>query len=79
MKKLSKILLLFIPANYTAVFQLADVILQCLFKQGFWQQFNLWTMEKMDQQLETKVVEDIKLDFCMSTIKPNLCAWLFKA
>jgi hypothetical protein len=71
--------MLYVPANCTAVFQPADVILQRPFKHGFRQQFDLWTMEEMDKQLQTKAAEDIKLDFRMSTIKPHLCTWLLKA
>jgi hypothetical protein len=79
MKTHSKILMRFVLANCIAVFQPIDVILQRPFKHGFRQQFDLWTMEEMDKQLQTKVVEDIELDFRMSTIKPHLCAWLLKA
>jgi hypothetical protein len=79
MKTHSEILMLFVPANCTAVFQPADIILQHPFKHGFRQQFDLWTMEEMDKQLQTRAVEDIKMDFRMSTIKPHLCSWLLKA
>jgi hypothetical protein len=79
MKTHSEILMLFVPANCTTIFQPADVILQRPFKHGFRQQFDLWTMEEMDKQLQTRAVEDIKMDFRMSTIKPHLCAWLLKA
>jgi hypothetical protein len=79
MKTHSEILMLYVPANCTAVFQPVDVILQRPFKHGFRQQFDQWTMEEMDKQLQTKAAKDIKLDFRMSTIKPYLCTWLLKA
>jgi hypothetical protein len=79
MKAHSEILMLFVPANCIAVFQPVDVILQRLFKHGFRQQFDLWTMQEVDQQLQTRTTEEIKLDFRMSTIKPHLCSWLLKA
>ena len=74
-----EILFIFIPANCTSVFQPADVILQRLFKHAFRQEFDNYTSDDIDKQLEEKAAKDVKIDMKMSTLKPLLCGWLFKA
>ena len=73
------ILLIFVPANCTSIYQPADVILQRPFKHGFRKEFNIYTRAMIDKQLEVKDAKDVKLDFHTSTLKPLLCSWLFKA
>ena len=68
---------LFIPTNYTSIYQPTDVILQQPLKHAFRQEFNKYTMDVITKQIETN--EDIKIDFKMSTLKPKLCSWLFSA
>ena len=66
-------------ANCTSVFQPADVIFQRPFKHVFRQEFDTYTSDDIDKQLEDKTVMDVKIDIKMSTLKPLLCGWLFKA
>jgi hypothetical protein len=68
---------LYIPANCTRIYQLADVILQRPFKHAFRQQFNKYTMDLISKQLDSG--EEVKVDFKMSTLKSKLCSWLFSA
>jgi hypothetical protein len=72
-----QILILFIPANCTAVLQPADIIIQRPLKHAFMLQFNSWTMDNINKQLEKG--DEVFLDFKMSAIKPLLCSWLHKA
>lgn len=74
-----QILLIFVPANCTSIFQPADVILQRPFKHAFRQEFDIYTSNDIDKQLEEKGAKDVKIDIKMSTLKPLLCGWLFKA
>ena len=74
-----QILLIFVPANCTSIFQPADVILQRPFKHAFRQEFDSYTSDDIDKQLEDKAAKDVKIDTKMSTLKPLLCGWLFKA
>jgi hypothetical protein len=76
-KKHPEILILFIPANCTAVLQPADIIIQRPLKHAFMLQFNSWTIENVSKQLDKGL--EVELDFKMSTIKPLLCSWLHKA
>ena len=66
---------LYIPANYTSIYQHADVILQRPFKHIFRQEFNKYMMSMITIEIET--ISSIKVDFKMSTLKPLLCSWLF--
>jgi hypothetical protein len=76
-KKHPKILILFIPANCTAVLQPADIIIQRPLKHAFILQFNSWTMDNISKQLDKG--SEVELDFKISTIKPLLYSWLHKA
>ena len=67
------------PANCTSVFQPTDVILQIPFKHAFRQEFDTYTSDDIDKQLEDKTPIYVKIDIKMSTLKPLLCNWLFKA
>ena len=78
-EKHPNIFLIFISANCTSIYQPANVILQWPFKRGFRKEFDIYTTTMIDKQLETKEAKDIMLDFCMSTLKPLLCSWLFEA
>ena len=69
--------ILFILANYTSIYKLADVILQRSFKHAFRQEFNKYTMDVITKHIETN--QDIKVDFKMSILKPKLYSWLFSA
>ena len=71
------ILVLYIPANCTSVYQPADVVIQRPFKHAFRQEFNKFTMDTISSQL--KGGEDVQMDFKMSKLKPHLCHWLYKA
>ena len=68
---------LYIPANCTSIFQLADVVIQRPFKHAFRQEFNQYTTDIITRQLKGK--EEIHIDFKMSTLKPHICHWLFNA
>ena len=74
-----QILLIFIPANCTSVFQPADVILQRPFKHGFRQQFDNYTSENIGKQIDEKELQDVELNTKMSVLKPLLCSWLYQA
>jgi len=78
-EKHPQILLIFVPANCTSVYQPVDVIFQRPFKHGFRQEFDDYTTNSIDKQLEEKESQDVKLDFKMSTFKSLLCGWLLKA
>ena len=78
-EKHPNILLIFVPANCTSIYQPADVILQRPFKHGFRKAFDIYTIAMIDKQLEEKEAKDVKLDFRMSSLKPLLCSWLFEA
>jgi hypothetical protein len=54
-----------------------DVILQHPFKHAFKKEFHSWTCSIIKSQLERS--EIVKVDFWMSILKPNICAWLFQA
>jgi len=69
--------LIFVPKNCTSTLQHANVILQHPFKHAFKKEFNYWTCPTIKNQLEQ--CENSKVDFQMSILKPNLCAWLFHA
>jgi hypothetical protein len=73
------ILLIFVPANCTSIFQPTDVILQRPFKHSFRQQFDEHTSQDIGKQLEEKDVHSVKLDTKMSILKPLLCTWLHEA
>ena len=73
-----QILLIFVPANYTSVFQLTDVILQRAFMHALRQEFNTYTSDDIDNQLKDKAATDVKINIKMSILKPLLCGWLFK-
>jgi hypothetical protein len=73
------ILLIFVPANCTSVYQPADVILQRPFKHGFRQEFDNYSTECISKQLDEKALKDVKLDTKMTVLKPLLCSWLFQA
>ena len=62
-----QILLIFVPANCTSVFQPADVILQRPFKHAFRQEFDTYTSDDIDKQLEDKAAMDVNIDIKMST------------
>ena len=72
-----EILVLYIPANCTSIYQPADVVIQRPFKHAFRQEFNKFTMDTISSQL--KGGEDVQMDFKMSKLKPHLCHWLYKA
>jgi hypothetical protein len=74
-----EILIIFVPANCTSVFQPADVILQKPFKHGFRQEFDSFTSDDIMKQLQHTSAKHIKVDTKMTALKPQLCAWLFKA
>ena len=74
-----EILLIFVPANCTSIFQPADVILQRPFKHGFRQQFDQYTSETLGQQIDEKELQDVKLDTKISVLKPLICGWLWHA
>ena len=74
-----EILIIFVPANCTSVFQPADVILQKPFKHGFRQIFDSFTSDDIINQLQHTAAKNIKVDTKMSTLKPQLCVWLLKA
>ena len=57
-----EILIIFVPANCTSVFQPADVILQKSFKHGFRQAFNSFTSDDIINQLQHTTTKDIKVD-----------------
>ena len=73
----SEILVLYVPANYTSIYQPADVVIQRPFKHAFRQEFNKFTMDTISSQL--KGGEDVQMNFKMSKLKPHLCHWLYKA
>jgi hypothetical protein len=73
------ILLIFIPANCTSIYQPADVILQRPFKHGFRQQFDNHSTKSIGKKLDEKALTDVKLDMKMSVLKPLLCSWLYLA
>ncbi len=68
---------MFVLANSTSKFQLADVIIQCAFKHAFEKQFHMWTSCNIKNQLLKE--KDLEVDFCILAIKPKLCGWLFHA
>ena len=74
-----EILIIFMPANCTSIFQPVDVILQKPFKHGFRQEFDSFTSEDIMKQLQFTSAKDIKVDTKMTALKPQLCAWLLKA
>jgi hypothetical protein len=78
-EKHPQILLISVRANCTSIFQPSDVILQTPFKHALRQEFDTYTSDDIDKQLEDKVAMDVKIDIKMSTSKPLLCGWLFKA
>ena len=63
----TQILLIFVLANCTSVFQPADVILQRPFKHAFRQEFDTYTSDDIDKQLEDKAAMDVNIDIKMST------------
>lgn len=71
------ILVLCIPTNCTIIYQPAYVVIQCIFKHAFRQEFNKFTMDIISNQL--KGGEDVQMNFKMSKLKPQLCPWLYKA
>jgi hypothetical protein len=75
--KFPNVCVIFIPTNCTSVFQPVDVILQCSFKHAFKKEFHSWTCSIIKSQLERG--ENVKVDFRMLILKPNICAWLFQA
>jgi hypothetical protein len=71
---------IFVPTNCTSVFQPANVILQRPFKHAFRNEFDDWSMDQIQQQLENATpTEGIKLESKLSVLKPLLCSWLYKA
>ncbi len=75
--KFPSVCIIFIPANCTSVLQHVDVILQCMFKHAFKKEFYSWTCSIIKSQFERG--ENVKVDFWMLILKPNICAWLFQA
>ena len=73
------ILLIFVPANSTSVFQPTDVILQRPFKHGFRQQFDTYTSKNIGKQIDEKELENVELNTKMSVLKPLLYSWLYQA
>jgi hypothetical protein len=73
------ILLIFVPANCTNVFQPTDVILQRPFKHGFRQQFDNYTSENIGIHIDEKELQDVELNTKMLVLKPLLCSWLYQA
>jgi len=74
----SQPLLIFILLNYISVYQLMRVILQKPFKHGFKQEFNVYTTNNIDKQLDVKEAKDVKLHFHMFVLRPLLYLWLFQ-
>jgi hypothetical protein len=75
--KFPKGCVIFIPTNYIGVLQPADVISQCPFKHAFKKKFHSLTYSIIKSQLEKG--DNLKVDFRMSIMKLNPCAWLFHA
>jgi hypothetical protein len=74
-----EILLIFVPANCTSVFQPGDVILQRPFKHSFRQQFDMHTSQDIGKQLDERDLEEVKLKTKMTALKPLICSWLHQA
>jgi hypothetical protein len=74
-----EILLIFVPANCTSVFQPGDVILQRPFKHSFRQQFDMHTSQDIGKQLDERDLEEVKLNTKMTSLKALLCSWLHQA
>ena len=66
----TRIHLLFILANCTSIYQLANVIFQCPFKHAFQQEFNLYTTNIIFSQIEAK--KEVKVDFKVVYIKAKV-------
>ena len=74
-----KILIIFVLANSTSVFQPTDVILQKPFKHEFMQEFDSFTCNDIMKQLQHTSTKEIKVDTKITTLKPQLCIWPLKA
>jgi hypothetical protein len=59
------------------VFQLVDVIFQCMFKHAFKKECHSWTCSIIKNQFKRS--ENVKVDLQMLILKPKKCAWLFQA
>jgi hypothetical protein len=55
------------------------MILQKPFKHGFKQEFDVYTTNNIDKQLDEKEAKDVKLHFHMFVLRPLLYLWLFQA
>ena len=70
-----RIHLVFVPPNCTSQLQVADVILQRSFKHGIRQQFNLWAVNIIQEQIRDGDLNGLMPYLKMSIIKPHILQW----
>ena len=85
-KEFPSVCVLFVPANCTSKFQLADLIIQRPLKCAFSKCFKQWTATCIQEQLECQAQEanldgpsKVKLDLRIGTLRDCICEWLLEA
>ena len=68
------------PANCTDKLQPMDLAINKLLKDAMKRKFHTWYVKEMQQQLITNTsLNNVKIDFRMSIIKPKSASWLMSS
>ena len=75
----NRILMVKVPANMTHLYQTLDLSVNNSEKAFMHRKFKTWYREQVHQQLdEGKNIEDFKIDFRLTTMKPLHASWLIE-